>query len=100
MRGLIRDLTDEELHALCDNFYSTQKPMDFSKGSIVDRYIAKKMNVPLEEILNCPFSRLTIVEWNIMSYLEGKAPDKDTGKYIWENPEDLEWYKMEKEDKE
>ena len=87
---------DEGIHALCDNFYSTQKPIDFSKGSIVDRYIAKKMNVSLEEILNSPFCRPLIVDWNIKSYLEGKAPDKDTGKYIWECPEDLKWYENEK----
>jgi len=96
----MNDLTEQELNDLINDFYSTQKPMDFSKGSIVDRYIAKKMNVPLEEILNSPFYRPSIVDWIIMDYLEGKAPDKDTGKYIWECPEDLEWYKMEKEKEE
>ena len=92
----MRDLTEQELNDLINGFYSTQEPMDLSKGTIVDRFIARKMNVPLEEILNRPFSGLIIVDWCIMSYLDGKIPDKDTGKYIWECPDDLEWYENEK----
>lgn len=83
-----------------EDFYASIKPIDFSKGTVVDRFMARKMHMPLSEVVEKSYMRLLLVDLYVMDYLEGKIPDKDTGKYIWENPEDLEWYKMEKEEEE
>ena len=86
-----RELSMEELAEKVKVDY----PMDKSEGSLVDRYIAREMHRPVEEIVNSPFQRTYAVDWTFWRYFMGEGPHPNTGRYIKDVPSDLEWLKKE-----